>query len=490
MKLPVSGVFDRRLWTLALVLAGALVLAQFWLRPPWRDEYWALYFSAIHDPLVQALREKISRDVHPPFYFSLLHFWRQLNDGEIFARSLNLVFLALGAWAGWAMRARRERETALFLLLCGTSFWLVFFSAEIRMMQGLFIACALMTLAVRNALDAPESAPRNIVIFCLLGMVAASSHYFGVLWTAALGLAAGVSRLRRGSVRGFLAYGVASVAALVPILVWTLFARPDQNPGAIPPVEASFATKLFEGLEQFLRGLTTKTMFANLPAAICLFLGLAPALSRKDNEALQVIGGAIVVAVLVAFGIHLFHVPLIKERAFIVIIPGLLYLTAASILSLREDQTKALAIARYVPLAAVLSLPLFSSELFKDRERYSEVRAYLRDLPACAASPMLVYERPQEQAWDFSWFYTESVLKGVYTKAGPNLVRAAEPGALASFQPAEGCPVRVLALNMPKGEERDRAEMTAELTRLGVPVEDYELVSLGKGRSRILIEPD
>ena len=46
---------DRCLWLLALSVALAFIMAQWSLRPPWRDEYWALYFSEPGDDLLALL---------------------------------------------------------------------------------------------------------------------------------------------------------------------------------------------------------------------------------------------------------------------------------------------------------------------------------------------------------------------------------------------------------------------------------------------------
>ncbi|MCI4643956.1 MAG: hypothetical protein MRY64_04150 [Hyphomonadaceae bacterium] len=474
--------FDRRIWALALMVALSLLLAQFAFRPPWRDEYWALYFSAPGEPILDAVSGKMVRDVHPPLYFSLLHYWRQIGESELFARSLNLVFLGLGGWLAWSMRRDRVRETALYLLLCATSFWLVFFSAEIRMMAGLFILCAILVLAGRNMLQEDGGRPVDALVFLLCGAAAASCHFFGALWTGSLGLMLGLAVLLRGEPARFVKMGLVTTLALLPVLAWIALVRPDQNPGAIS-APRGFLSLLEEALEQFLRGVTVKTAFANLALTIAAICGLGAALRGAQGRETRPLLWAVGLAVAIAFGVHLFLVAMIKERAFIVIIPPILYLASVAVLSLRPEQSRAQVAARWIPLVAALSLPLFSSELFKDRERYGAVRAFLADHPACAGSPILTYERPSDQAQDFSWFFTRSVLAGAFSGEDPRLVRLAEAGEM-DWAPA--CTIRALALSMPRGT-RGSEEMYAALSAAGYPIEDWQEVVLGEGRSRVFI---
>ncbi|MEO0467422.1 MAG: hypothetical protein AAF216_12845 [Pseudomonadota bacterium] len=474
-------VFNQRAWTTAVLVALALVLAQFVFRPPWRDEYWALYFSNPNASLWPLITETMSRDVHPPAYFILLHAWRQVAEVELFARALNLVFLAFGAWGGWQMRGQRPHETALFLLLCGTSFWLVFFSAEIRMMSALFVLCALMVLAGRNWLSG-HNPTVNMACWVGLGMAAASSHFFGALWTGSFGLALGLAWLLRGRFFGFVQAGVFTLVALAPALAWIAIFRPDTNPGA-PSAEVVFTQALTDGLEQFLRGITVKTAFANLAATVAASFGLRAALSGWQGGETRPLLWAVGIAVAVAFGVHLFYVPLIKERAFIVVIPALLYIAAVAIRSLKPEQTRALAISKAAPIVAAISLPLFASELFKDRERYREVVAFLADRPGCAGSPILAYERPSSQAQDFAWFFTEQVLDKAFEDGDLALVRLS---AGAGLPPNAGCDVRALAMNMPRGS-RGADDMYAAFSDAGHPIADWQEIVLGEGRSRIFV---
>jgi hypothetical protein len=480
-------------WALgAIAVAAGLLVAQFWLRPLWRDEYWALYFSAPHAPLAETLMGKMTNDVHPPLYFVILHLWRQISDAEIFARCLNLVVIGLGAWGAWALRgAKRPAETGTYLFLCASSFWLVFFGAEVRMMGALFVLCGLSVLIVRNALDAPEHMTGYAILYTLVGMLAASMHFFGALWIAALGGAAGFALLFRKQFLGFVTFGLASALAIAPAVAWIALVRPDQNPGA-PSVMPPLGENLEYGANQLLRGLIVKTVFANLFAFIAAGLGVRALMARKQDDLPEVLFSAIALTIIIAFAIHLSVVSMIKERAFIVIIPALLYLVAAAISALEPRQRRAAFFVKWAPLAAALSLPLFSSELFKDRENVAPVRALLQAAPACANAPVVIVLRRSEQGWDFASFMTRAILKDATPGGEPQWLAHDDLIAAGKSAPQSPCPIKAIAIGAPRGERDFHEDARTELARLGLKVGDdgLEERSFGGGRTRVYIAPD
>lgn len=469
---------------LALGVALALLIGQFFFRPLWRDEFWALYFAAPDDSLLETIRFKISNDVHPPLYFSLLHGWLQIFQNEIFARFLNLVFIVLAGFSAWIMRGKRVEETKLYLFLCATSFWLIFYSAEVRMMGGLFLISGLLVLAARNSLDAPDRLWRWPILYALIGAIAASSHFYGSLWVACLGAAVGLAHLLAGRVKLFFAFAIASLIAIVPIIAWILFARPDQNPGASEPL-ASFLEGFEFAANQFLRGIIVKTIFANLIAFIVGCLGLRALLQRGTEDRLpHVLLFAIGLLVVIVFTVHLSILPFIKERAFIVIIPALFYLLAIGILSLHASQSRAIKLVKWIPIAAIISLPLFSSEFFKDRERVGALQNLMAAAPECSGDKIAAYMRPSDQAADFSNFMTEYLLSdavpGGYDLRPLDEVDTEESADIFRSD----CPIKVIGINLPRGERPDHQLIRDEMTNAGFDVEALEEVRMGGGRAR------
>lgn len=473
---------------LATLAAIGMLLASVALRPLWRDEYWALYFSGADMSLRDAMQLRMVRDVHPPFYFILLHFWRAISDAELWARAFNLLALPLGGLSVWALGKARRAETLLFLFLCAGSYWVIYFGVEVRMYAFVFALCAVQTVAARNALADPGKAGLIAVIFALCGAAAGGSHFFAALWTAMLGFFVGIALLRQKRASGFLIWGVASALAIAPTIGWILLASPQENPGAEGPI-LPWAEALSYGGNQFLRGLIVKTFGSNLAAFIAACL-CAPLLIRKRDPFDAALTAAIVSTVVITFAIHLFVVPMIKERAYICIMPGVIYLIVRSVLAWSPEKTRAGAIIRAIPIVALISPFLFIPEYFKDREQLGEVRELIAHSGQCADAPVVMSYRPSEQAQDFHPFMLGMALRGAAGGRDLRIVDARDVIAGRAALPQAGaCPIRALALVLPKGDGPTHDEARADLRAAGVPLDDLQEVALGKGRSLVWITP-
>lgn len=301
---------------------------------------------------------------------------------------------------------------------------------------------------------------------------------------ACLGAAIGLAHLLAGRIKLFFAFAVASVLAIVPILAWILFARPDQNPGASEPLAPILQGFEF-GANQFLRGIIVKTIFANIIAFSVGILGLRALLKRGTKDPLPaVLLFAMGLLVTIVFVVHLGVLPFIKERAFIVIIPAIFYLLAMGILALAEAQTRALKMVKWIPIAAIISLPLFSSEFFKDRERVGDLQTLLADAPDCTGETIAAYMRPSEQAADFSNFMTEYLLSdgvpGGYQIRPLDEIDAQESAEIA----ASPCPIKVMGINLPRGERPDHELIRQDMIRAGFDLDTLEEIRMGGGRAR------
>jgi hypothetical protein len=478
-----------RFTPLALLIAAATLLAGVVLRPLWRDEYWALYFSGAELSLSDAITLRMVRDVHPPFYFTLLHFWRALTDAEIWARVFNLVALPLAAAAVWALGRGRRDETLAFLFLCAGSYWVIYFGVEVRMYAFVFGLCAITVVAARTALAEPAKAATMAAVFALAGAAAGASHFFAALWAAMLGFFIGLAFLRQGRFGAFVVWGCASAVAVAPTLAWIVFVSPQENPGAEGPV-LPLLDALAYGGNQFLRGLVVKTFGSNL-AAFAAALLCAPLLLRKRDPFDGALAFAVIGTVLVAFAIHLGFVPMIKERAFIVIMPGVIYLMVRSILAWSPAKPRAGRLIAAIPVVACVTPFLFFGEYFKDREQMDEVRAMIASAGDCAGAPVVMHYRPSEQAQDFHPFMLGMALRGAANGADIRIIDAKDIIAGRADLPALGpsaCRVRALALVLPKGDGPTHEEARAELRAAGVPLDDWREAPLGRGRSLVWLE--
>lgn len=476
----------RRWYVLALVLHLAVFVAALVLRPFWRDEYWALYFSGMGKTLSETI-EAITLDVHPPLYFVMLHFWRMIWEHELWVRVFNAVVIALGGLAAWQLRGSRKDETLTFLFLCATSYWVIFYGVEARMMGMEFILCALSVLIIRNTLDRPERWAIGALLFFAVGVVASSSHFFGALWFAVAGACTGFALLKNGRFGAFVGWGVASVAAIAPVVFWIIVVNPQDNEGARSALGTLFH-QFESGMQQFSRGLIVKTLFGNIAATCAAFLCLGALARRKDPFSL-VIALAALGTVVIAFIIHLFAENLIKERAFIVMMPAIIYLIAEAIHSVQPTQRRAQMFINAIPIVAIVSLPLFATEYFKDRERVAVVREILAEhAEACDGQPVIFYFRPNPQGADFGPFYTRSVLAGAGGERGIELLDAAERQGSVSA-PASTCPLRAVALALPNGQDQRHDEARRVLREAGVNLDQLEERSIANGRSLAYMAP-
>jgi uncharacterized membrane protein len=474
-------------WTwVALAITALVFAASFGLRPMWRDEYWALYFSGLGKSLPETI-EAIGADVHPPLYFLMLHFWRLISSDPLWVRAFNIVVMALGALAAWALRGERKAVANTYIFLCATSYWVLFFGVEARMMVMEFVLCALSVLVIRNTLDKPERAGVAALCFFALGVLASSAHFFGALWFAVAGAWVGLALLQQRRVAGFFFWAVASAAAIAPVLAWIAFVRPDQNSGALGEA-GTLLDEFSYVLNQFSRGLVVKTLLCNVAATAAAFLCLRNLRARNDR-AVGVIALAALSVVAIAFALHMFVLPsLIKERAFIVMMPGVLYLMAEAIESVRPEQRRARWLIGAIPATAVAALPLFSFEYFKDREQVGAARAYLQaHAAACAGQRVVAYYRPSEQAADFTEFFTRQELAG---GAGGRDVVLVDAAALRAAPAPTTCPLKAIALTLRRGEGADQEAARAGLRAAGLELDALRETPIGKGRGLLFVAPD
>jgi len=474
-------------WSLAgAALALLIVVLGVMSRPYWRDEYWALYFSGYGMSLHDAVTTRMVRDVHPPLYFILQHYWRVPFESELWARALNVLTLSLGALGLWALGRRRGEETLLFLLFCAGSYWVIFYTIELRMYLLLFVLCALSVVVMRNALERPERAPREALLFALIGACAGLTHFFGALWIALAAFWTGLALLRSGKRAGFFAWGVGGAVALVPVLIWIALVHPEHNPGAqgdILPLGRAFGY----AAGQFARGLFVKTFGSNLAAAAVLLL-VTPALLRRRDPFDLVLMLSFWSAVVIAIAIHLFAVPLIKERAFIAVMPAVIYLFVRAI-DLAAVEGRATRLRAALPIFVLISPLFFLSEYAKDREHWSDVRGLLNaNAQVCAGAPVVAYNRPSAQAADFQPYMTRMALRGAAGGRDVLLVDADALIATSQAPPPSTCPLRAVALALPKGNGPVHAAARARLAAAGVPLPSLTERAFGHGRTLVFVE--
>lgn len=133
---------------LLLVVAGAAVrsLRLSW-QPLWWDEGYSVYFAT--EPLARML-DLTAGDIHPPFYYALLHGWIGLWGGatplvlRTFSVLVGVAALPLQAWLAWQLFPGRRRLLVIAVLLLVVNPMHLFYSQEVRM-YGLGMALSLVS---------------------------------------------------------------------------------------------------------------------------------------------------------------------------------------------------------------------------------------------------------------------------------------------------------------------------------------------------------
>lgn len=185
----------------------------------WFDEAFSAHFAAL--PFWQSVGYLI-RDVHPTFYYIVLHFWISLfGDGATAVRVLSAL---TGTAAVWAIAATTRRvfgplAAAVAAVFLALSPLLIFQSAEARMYPLLILLVALQIGEYLKLMaDEKRSAWRWLVISAL-----ALFTHLTALTPFLIMLGHRLWTLRRDH-RSWGRFAVGSVLALVPFLFWLVSA--------------------------------------------------------------------------------------------------------------------------------------------------------------------------------------------------------------------------------------------------------------------------
>lgn len=478
------GQLLRRL-TWATLVPIAMMIVAMTMKPLWRDEYWSLYFTEPRFSLGELFTGRMLWETHPPLYFIFLAVWRTIADTDVWIRMLALPFLAVGV-AGALILGRGLKHTWLFLLICAGSYWVIYFATEARPYTLLFVLCAWATLILARALERPEHAVSWSVGWAIVGGAIGVTHYFGGLWVACTGLAAGIAFLTQKRFAAFVAMGIASVVALVPVVTWLYFSFPflGERGGNPPPSpeELSILTT------QLTRGVFVKLLGSNLAISAACFAGFV-ALWRTRHPIDRVFIGGALLFIAISSALTLLWSPMIKERAFTTMMPALIWVMARAVFAMDPSRPWSRRFITAIPVVAAVSPFLFIPEYFKDREKLVDVRALLtQHAAACAGSPVVAFMRTR---WS-SDVYQREVMDRQIRQATPSGV---EPITILSTeelngpapQAAPNCPIRGIALTLRPGEREEHGQAREALERAGLDLDALEERRFGKGRNIVWV---
>jgi len=211
-----------------LPIQAALLLSNLALLPAWGDEEFTL--AVVPEPLAR-IAAVVSRDIHPPLYYFLVHWWMRLPlpGVEIArARAFSAVCLLLGTvivYRLWVERRETPAAGRWFLALWTLSPCLLLYG---RMARSYSMQLALASIALYAGLRFLDQPRRRLRQLACAGAIAALlyTHYMpGVAVAGAIAAVAVWRALRRrdtGFVRGL---AVVSALALALYAPWLLVLR-------------------------------------------------------------------------------------------------------------------------------------------------------------------------------------------------------------------------------------------------------------------------
>lgn len=451
-------------------------------RPLWRDEYWGLFSSDPSIGLEALVTDRLVRDVHPPLYLLLLYGLRQFIEEPLVLRALNIPVLALSALAAWSLSSKRDQSIQFFLFFSLTSYWAIFFVAEIRPYSLIYGLCMVLTIATVEISHSEGYSIKRLAAFLLIGAVLGILHYFAALFVAISGLVLGVSWLLRGSRLRFVIIGIVSFAAILPAALWLSFSLSDISIYSGPA--PSFFERLEYGAEQFLRGIFVKTFGSNLAFTVLAILGVG-IMARRRDVGMLVLFAAICGTVTSIFILHAFWTPMIKERAFIVIMPAVIWLMQEAARSAPFTKlTRRLIIA--IPFVAMITPFLFGAEYFKDREQLGEVRANYRLFDSCDEAEIYAFFRSFHHP-EFYPYLTRTALTGSPSPSGPTLI-AVNHAPTANTPPLQRtCAIKGVAVGLRRGDESWRRQARESMTAAGLDLKRLEEIQLAEGRHLLFV---
>lgn len=212
-------------WGLIL-LAFILRLARLTYQPLWWDEGWSLYFATTN---AGAMLQLTAVDIHPPFYYLLLHLWIKFLGPSVVSVRLLSVFVGTATVALVCVTGRRllgAKGGLLAACLLAVSPFHIYYSQEVRM-YGLVTLLGLA--AFYQALDKGWVDAR-LSWGVWLGYVLAASaalytQYYAAFLLLGLNLAALLRWFRaRRRTRDLLLWLGAQLAVIVLFLPWLRYA--------------------------------------------------------------------------------------------------------------------------------------------------------------------------------------------------------------------------------------------------------------------------
>lgn len=371
-----------------LLAAAALRLIGLDHQSYWIDEYASLVMA--YDGLFSGF-EKVRADVHPPLYFSLLHFWiRAFGDAEATVRLLSVLpsVLLVACVYRLGKKLYGTGSGLIAAILSATSLLQIYYAQEARSYAWLMLFVVLSYDALLRWQIAGR--PKHLVLYAIFTTAILYTHYFGLFVVAAQAiyvLFVAISGYRRGRWGG---WALALVAVALCASFWVpsfldQFGRVQQNfwigkpaSNALLMVPTLFASWWGPWSGNSAGGAWAAPLGATIFAffAIALTAGaVGRSRSSAQNhgsvpvwEATLMLSVWLFVPTIVALQLSAMDIEVFSYRNTLVSAPALLLIAAAVCARLRQPVARALLLAALVA-PSLAQMPRYYEDLHKDHWR-------------------------------------------------------------------------------------------------------------------------
>lgn len=171
---------DRAWLAACLAVSGTIQLSFISKASIWHDEG---YTMGLATQSLSQIISRTARDVHPPLYYLLLHFWLGLfGTSELAARSFSVLAILLIIVISWLLIKRLfgAGSARLAVLLLAIAPFLIRYGQEARMYTWVALFIVLATYLLVVALD--RSSRKHLYLYGVVMALALYTHYYSVLF--------------------------------------------------------------------------------------------------------------------------------------------------------------------------------------------------------------------------------------------------------------------------------------------------------------------
>ena len=213
------------LWLLILGALG-LRLARLPFQPLWWDEGWSLYFATTD---VGAMLKLTAVDIHPPFYYLLLHLWIRILGPSVLSVRFLSVLIGTAAVPLLYVTGRRllgEKGGLLAAFLLAVSPLHIYYSQEVRMYALVtLLGLAAFYFALREEWNGGKAQWAVWIGYVLAATAALYTQYYAVFLILALNICVLIRWIRaRRPFSDLLPWIGAQIAVIALFLPWLWYA--------------------------------------------------------------------------------------------------------------------------------------------------------------------------------------------------------------------------------------------------------------------------